>query len=69
MCAKPTLGFPTRTAAVLSLRAEHKTTRQIAAAGINDGTKAAHNSLGDLTAREWLAYLSSHASREAFRIR
>lgn len=44
-------------------------TRQIAAAGINDGSKAAHNSLGDLTAREWLLYLSSHASREAFRIR
>ncbi len=44
-------------------------TRQIAAAGINDGTKAHHNSLGDLTAREWLAYLSSHASREALRIR
>ncbi len=44
-------------------------TRQIAAAGINDGTKAQHNSLGDFTARDWLVYLSAHASREAFRIR
>ena len=60
-----------------ALRDEWATTRretialahQIAAAGINDGTKATHNSLGDLTAREWFAYLSAHASREAYRIR
>jgi len=44
-------------------------TRQSAAAGINDGTTATHTSLGTLTAREWLAYLTAHASREAFRIR
>ena len=42
---------------------------RIAAARINDGTKAGHNDLGDLTGREWLLYLSTHASLEAFRMR
>jgi hypothetical protein len=43
--------------------------RQIAAAGINDGTTATHNSLSNLTGREWLVYLSAHANLEALRVR
>jgi hypothetical protein len=43
--------------------------KRIAAIKVNDGTKARHNGMGDLTAREWLHCLMAHARREALRIR
>lgn len=42
---------------------------QLAAASITDTQTVVHNSFGPLTARGWLSYLDSHATREASRIK
>ncbi len=42
--------------------------RQLADAHVDDTQTVVHNSFGPLTARGWLAYLESHATREASRI-
>lgn len=43
--------------------------RDLAAQGVADERKVPHNTLGDLTAREWLYYLRLHADGESRRIK
>ncbi len=43
--------------------------RQLEAAGVSLDAAVPHNQFGPLTVRGWLAYLHSHAEREAWRIR
>jgi hypothetical protein len=62
---------------VAALRAVFAATRdttvalvqQLAQASIPDTQTVLHNSFGPLTVRGWLAYLDSHATREASRIK
>ncbi len=42
---------------------------QIEERGIADAVTAKHNSIGELTTREWLRYLAIHAYAESFRLR
>jgi hypothetical protein len=43
--------------------------RRLQQASVSPTMTVAHNELGDLSVRGWLAYLNSHASRESIRIR
>lgn len=43
--------------------------RELAAAGVSLQATVEHNEFGPLTARGWLAYLNSHATRETLVIR
>ncbi len=42
---------------------------QLAQAAVSETVTVIHNTFGPLTARGWLAYLDSHATREASRIK
>ena len=62
---------------VAALRAAFAATRdatvalahQLATASVSDTQTVAHNRYGPLTVRGWLAYLDTHATREASRIK
>lgn len=65
-----TLDWPTLRAAMAATRQETIALgRQIEAHRIDETVTARHNSLGALTAREWLRYLAINAYAESFRFR
>jgi hypothetical protein len=43
--------------------------RQLQEAGVPDTATVAHNDFGPLTARGWLSYMTTHASRESTKIK